>query len=60
MLFIGWIIKITPFANISLIAAAIGEQNDIGAVMEQLGRSYFALSSSLNTDIIISELLYFV
>jgi hypothetical protein len=39
VLFIGWIIKITPFAIISLIAAAIGEQNDIGAVMEQLGRS---------------------
>lgn len=39
MLFILWIIKITPFAIISLIAAAIGRQNDIGHVMEQLGES---------------------
>lgn len=37
MLFVLWIIKCTPFAIISLIAAAIGAQTDIGEVMKQLG-----------------------
>mmetsp|Transcript_16321 Transcript_16321/g.35516 ORF Transcript_16321/g.35516 Transcript_16321/m.35516 type:complete len:596 (-) Transcript_16321:332-2119(-) len=37
MFFIHWIIRCTPFAIISLIAKAIGQQNDIGSVFEQLG-----------------------
>ena len=37
MFFIHWIIKCTPFAIISLISKAIGQQDDIGRVMEQLG-----------------------
>lgn len=37
MFFIFWIIKVTPFAIISLIANAIGQQDDIWQVFKQLG-----------------------
>lgn len=53
MLFILWIIKITPFAIISLIAAAIGRQNDIGTVMEQLGYLMAAIMIGFMMQIIL-------
>jgi Na+/H+-dicarboxylate symporter len=37
MKFVGWIIKVTPFAIISLIAAAVGAQSDLGEVFAQIG-----------------------
>ena len=40
--FITWIIKCTPFAIISLIAAAVGAQSDLGEVFSQLG--YYVLA----------------
>lgn len=37
MMFVGAIIKITPFAIISLIASAIGNQKELGQVFSDLG-----------------------
>ncbi|KAL7545878.1 hypothetical protein ACHAWF_009223 [Thalassiosira exigua] len=37
MMFVKWVIKITPFAIISLIAKAIGGHSDLAGVMEQIG-----------------------
>ena len=35
--FILWIIKLTPFAVVSLVAAAIGAQSDLGEVFSKIG-----------------------
>ena len=37
MLFVLWIVQITPVAIISLIAKAIGSQSDLGEIMKSLG-----------------------
>jgi hypothetical protein len=37
MKFVNWIIKVTPFAIISLIAAAVGAQTDLAEVFSQIG-----------------------
>ena len=41
--FITWIIKCTPFAIMSLIAAAVGAQSDLGEVFSQLGYLLLAM-----------------
>ena len=53
MFFIYWIIKITPFAIISLIAKAIGQQDDIAAVMEQLAYLVAAVCVGLAMQVVI-------
>lgn len=47
MKFITWIIKCTPFAIISLIAAAIGAQTNIGEIFAQLGVLFAAVCVGL-------------
>ena len=47
MKFIGWIIKCTPFAVVSLIAAAVGDQTDLGAVFSQIGYLFAAVCVGL-------------
>ena len=37
MKIIIWIVKLTPFALVSLIAAAVGAQTDVGEVFQQIG-----------------------
>jgi hypothetical protein len=37
MKFVNWIIKLTPFGIMSLIAAAVGAQSDLGVVFAQIG-----------------------
>jgi Na+/H+-dicarboxylate symporter len=37
MKFVNWIIKLTPFAIMSLIAAAVGAQTDLAVVFSQIG-----------------------
>lgn len=37
MKIIIWIVKLTPFALVSLIAAAVGAQTEVGEVFQQIG-----------------------
>ena len=43
MKFVTWIVKCTPFAIISLIAAAVGAQTNLGEVFSQLGYLVIAI-----------------
>lgn len=52
MYFIQWIIKCTPFAVISMIAKALGQQSDIVFVMEQLGFLVAAFCTGLVMQVI--------
>jgi Na+/H+-dicarboxylate symporter len=47
MKFITWIIKCTPYAIISLIAAAIGGQTNLGEIFAQLGVLFAAVCVGL-------------
>ena len=53
MIFVGWIIKCTPFAIISLIAAAIGGQSDISEIMTQIGYLLAAIMVGLLIQLIV-------
>ncbi|KAL7548291.1 hypothetical protein ACHAWF_011589 [Thalassiosira exigua] len=53
MFFIQWIIKCTPFAVISLIAKAIGQQSNIAEAMEQIGWLMAATVFGLCMQIIV-------
>ena len=47
MKFVTWIVKCTPFAIISLIAAAIGAQTNLGEIFAQLGVLFAAVCVGL-------------
>jgi Na+/H+-dicarboxylate symporter len=53
MKFITWIIKCTPFAIISLIAAAIGAQTNLGEIFTQLGVLVTAICVGLLTQFLL-------
>ena len=53
MKFVMWIVKCTPFAIISLIAAAIGAQTNLGEIFVQLGVLFAAVCVGLLLQIFL-------
>ena len=53
MKFVTWIVKCTPFAIISLIAAAVGAQTNLGEVFSQLGYLVMAVFAGLLIQIFL-------
>lgn len=60
MKIIIWIVKLTPFALVSLIAAAVGAQTDVGEVFQQIGYLVAAVCVGLLLQYLIVGVLQYL